>query len=304
MPALFLVLILILASPPLTRADGLSGRLTAGLLVLDQADNQNGRGHALLTSREARAESTSRLLPVPLLELRYTRGEESIVLGSPVDDPVGLSVAWRRGLAPGALTGSLFYSGFGREWQDPYLVGTPRSETRVRTYGGRVGVESVGGTPLQVGLKGTVRRIEDEGLTGELRRDGARLDLEAGWRQRLGGGWALTPQVTYQRGVYRGEANSFHGGGLGLTADWRSGELLVSTRVSGSLARYDRIHPLFGQTRRDRGYRLGTTLLRDKLFGRPDLFATLTVAHQQTDSRFDFFSSRTTALLAGIGYAF
>jgi hypothetical protein len=144
---LIIVAMLLLASTATALADGFSSRVAAGLLVIDQADNQNGRGHATLDSLNDKPRSTTRLIPVPQFELRYSWDSSSVFIGSPIDEPTGLNLGYRRKLEKGALTGSAFYSFFGREWQNPYLVGTPRSETRVNTYGGRVAFEEIGSTP-------------------------------------------------------------------------------------------------------------------------------------------------------------
>lgn len=299
------VLILVLAFTANAQADGFSSRIAAGLLVINQADNQNGRGYATLNALNEKPRSFNRLLPIPLIELRYTHGDNSVFLGSPVDDPVAFSLGCRRKLDKGgALSGSVFYSFFGREWQDPYLVGVPRTDTRVHSYGARMAFEDMGGTPLTVAVKGTVKALADEQLTGDLRRDGARLEVDLSWRQRFSRGWTLVPLAGYQKGEYEGDANSYHGGNLGLGANWQAGNLLVASRVSGSFASYDRTHPVFGTIRRDHGYRMSCTATLDDPFGYLNYFTTAGLVHQRTGSNIDFFESRSLVAFAAIGYQF
>lgn len=304
MRIIVIMLSLLLASAASVSADGFSARVAAGLLLLEQADNLNGRGHKTINSLNERPASFSRLLPVPLIELRYNWEGNSIFFGSPVDQPPGLSIGYRRKLEKGALTGSVFYSIFSREWQDPYLVGTPRSATDVQTYGGRVSCEDIAGTRLTVALKGTVKRIDNEGLSGDLRRDGALLDLETSWRQQMGGGWSLVPVAGYQRGDYLGDANSFHGGMLGLGANWQSGDLLITSRASGSLNSYDKLHPIFNEVRRDSGYRFSSTAMLQSPFGWRNTFTSAGVVYQWTDSNINFFDTRTAVVHAALGYKF
>jgi hypothetical protein len=295
---------LVLVSTSTVLADGFSSRIAAGLLVFNQADNLSGRGAATLKSLDEKPRSFTHLLPVPQIELRYSWEANSVYFGSPVEDPTGMNLGYRRTLANGAISGSVFYSFFGREWQNPYLVGIPREETRVNSYGGRIAFEAIGGSPLNLSVRGTVKNVVDEGLSGDLRRDGGKLDIELNWRQRLGGEWTLVPLAAYQRGEYQGAANSFHGGSLGLGADWHSGDVRVITRLSGNLNSYDQVHPVFNATRRDLGYRLSTMALLDNPFRWRNTFASAGIFHQWTDSNIDFFATRTTVGMAVIGYRF
>lgn len=304
MRSMVIMVALLLVSAAPVSADGFSARVAAGLLLLEQSDNLNGRGPATINSLNERPASFARLLPVPLIELRYSWARDSVFFGSPVDQPPGLSLGYHRKLDRGALTGSLFYSLFSREWQDPYLVGTPRSATAVQTYGGRVACEDIAGTPLTVTLKGTVKHVDNEGLGGDLRRDGALLDLELSWRQQLGGGWSLVPLAGYQRGDYLGAANSFHGAILGLGASWHSGDLLITTRASGALNSYDKLHPIFNEVRRDNGYRLSSTAILQSPFGWRNTFASAGFMLHWTDSNIDFFDTRTALVHAALGYKF
>lgn len=300
--AIMITLLLVSAVPVL--ADGYSARVAAGLLLLEQSGNLNGRGPATINSLNERPASFARLLPVPLIELRYSWGGNSVFFGSPVDQPPGLGIGYHRKLDRGALTGSVFYSFFNREWQDPYLVGTPRSATTVQTYSGRVACEDIGGTPLTVALKGTVKHVDHEGLSGDLRRDGALLDLELSWRQQVGGGWSLVPLAGYQRGDYLGAVNNFQGGIIGLGANWRSGDLLITTRASGSLNSYDKLNPIFNEARRDSGYRLSSMVILQSPFGWRNIFTSAGFSYQWTDSNINFFDTRTTIIHAALGYKF
>ena len=295
---------LLLASSAMARAEGFSSRVAAGLLVINQADNLNGRGHATLSSLNEKPKQFTRLFPVPMVELRYAWEGNSVYFGSPPDEPVALNLGYRRRLEKGAMSVSAFYSFFGREWQNPYLVGTPRSETRVNSYGGRLAFEDIGGSPFTLAVKGTVKSVVDEGLTGDLRRDGTQLDVDLSWQYRLSEGWTMVPQAGYRRGEYLGAANSFHGASLGLGANWQSGDLLIATRLTGTLASYDQVHPVFTTTRRDLGYRFSSMARLGNPFGWRNYNATAGIIHQWTGSNIDFFESRSLIGIAAFGYQF
>ena len=93
---------------------------------------------------------------------------------------------YRRSLDAGAVTGSLFYSLFGKEWRNPYLVGSRASDTTVYNYGGKLVFEEISGTPLSAEIKTTVKKVEHEDLTGDLRRNGVLVETGLSWQESLG----------------------------------------------------------------------------------------------------------------------
>jgi len=299
-----LVALLLVLMPVIAAADGFSSRIGVGLLVINQADNLSGRGNATLGSLNDKPQTITRVYPAPMVELRYAWERNTVYYGSATDEPLGIGLGYRRKLDKGAVSGSAFYSFFGREWQNPYLVGTPRSETRVNSYGGRVAFEEIGGTPLTLAVKGAVKNIVDEELTGELRRDGALLDVDLSWRQRISENWMIVPLLGYQRGDYLGAANSFHGVRFGVGADWLGGDLLIATRIGGSVSDYDEIHPKFNKTRRDIGYRFSSVARLENPFGWRNYFASAAIIHNRSDSNIDFFTTGSLIGLAAFGYQF
>ena len=294
----------LISMPVIAAADGFSSRFGAGLLVVNHADNLSGRGNPALGSLDDKPRTITRVYPAPVIELRYSWEGNTVFYGSSTDEPLGIGLGYRRKLDRGALSGSAFYSFFGREWQNPYLVGTPRSETRVNSYGGRVAFEEIGGTPLTLAVKGAVKNIVDEELTGELRRDGALLDVDLSWRQLMSKSWMIVPLLGYQRGDYLGAANSFHGVRLGVGVDWLGGDLLIATRIGGSVSDYDESHPIFNKTRRDTGYRFSSIARLENPFGWRNYFASAAIIHSRSDSNIDFFATGSLIGLAAFGYKF
>ncbi len=296
--------LLLVFMPVIAAADGFSSRIGVGLLVMNQADNLSGRGNSTLGSLNDKPQTITRVYPAPVIELRYSWERNTVYYGSSTDEPLGVGLGYRRKLDKGAVSGSAFYSFFGREWQNPYLVGTPRSETRVNSYGGRIAFEEIGGTPLNLAVKGTVKNIVDEELTGELRRDGALLDVDFSWRQRISENWMIVPLLGYQRGDYLGAANSFQGVRFGVGVDWVGGNLLIATRIGGSVSDYDEIHPKFNKTRRDTGYRFSSIARLENPFGWRNYFTSAAILYNRSDSNIDFFATRSLVGLAAFGYQF
>jgi len=141
------VTILLLVTISIAAADSFSSRIGVGLLVINHADNLSGRGNPTLGSLNDKPKSFTRVYPAPVIELRYSWEGNTVYYGSSTDEPLGIGLGYRRKLDKGAVSGSAFYSFFGREWQNPYLVGTPGIETPVNSNG-RIAFEEIGGTPL------------------------------------------------------------------------------------------------------------------------------------------------------------
>lgn len=301
MPGMALLSVLLLNGT--SWAGEFNSRAGLGLLVMEQADNMSGRGYRVIAGNE-RPRAFSRLIPIGLLDTRYTWDNSAISFGTAVDDPAGLTLGYRRKLESGAISAGLFYSIFGSEWRNPYLFGTPRVDTTVHTYGARAAWEEIGGQPFTVAIKGTAKRVANEDLTGVLRRDGVLLDTDISYRRRLNEEWSLVPSVSYLRGQYDGSANNFHGGTFGIGAIWSKDNLVITTRLAGTLAEYDREHPVFDQRRHDLGYRFSTLVNWGSPFGWKQWFTSAGIIHSRVDSNIDFFASRATYGYALMGYQF
>ena len=296
------LLALVLLQGP-ARAGEFSSRAGLGLLVMDQADNLSGRGYSVV-GRNDRPRSFTRVIPIGLLDLRYAWDTSTVSFGTSVDDPAGLTLAYRSKLERGSVGGSLFYSIFGSEWKNPYLFDTPRKDTTVHSYGGRVFWEEIGGQPFTLSVKGSLKRVADEELTGDLRRNGLLLDADLSYRQRLTDKWTLIPSVSFLRGHYEGSANNFNGGTIALAAAWKKDNLLVTTRLAGTFAEHDRNHPIFDQRREDLGYRFSTLVNWGSPFGWQQWFTSAGIIRSQVTSNIDFFDSNSTYGYALVGYQF
>lgn len=289
---------------PCVWADGFSGQVGGGVLAIEQADNLSGRGNATIGSLHEKPGSSSIIFPIGVLEMRYAWDGKQVSLGTPLDEPAGITVGYRQKLAQGGVAGSVQYSFWGKEWRNPYLVGVARSDTLVHTMSGRLAWEGVAGSPLTLAIKAAGKIIATEELTGDLRRDGVQVDLDVSWRQRLSEEWAIIPTLGYQRGEYVGGVNSFHGGTVGLGVQWRHGDVMLVSRFAGTLIEYDREHPLFNDRRRDYGYRASGLVTWNKPFGWQQVFIGSGGAVGGSDATIDFFDRRTMFVYTTLGYQF
>lgn len=75
-------------------------------------------------------------------------------------------------------------------------------------------------------------------------------------------------------------------------------------RVSGAYQHYQKVHPLYGNTRREAIVTLFAQVIRRDLFGRENLFASLGGGYVRSDANIDFFDSQSFISLATAGVEF
>ena len=301
---LFLAFTLLLISAVPLPADEISTRVGAGLLVTGLADNMSGRGESTISSLSDRPENVTRITPIMLVDIRRTKDRDTFFFGTPLDEQAAITFGYRRSLDAGAVTGSLFYSLFGKEWRNPYLVGSPRRDTTVFNYGGKLVFEEISGTPLSAEFKTTVKKVEHEDLTGDLRRNGVLVETGLSWKESLGSGWTLTPSAGYRRGQYEGAASSFNGGTVAAALSWKDAKMMISGKASGLIAAYEAHNPLFNKTRNDLGYRLQGTITWTDPLGWNNTYATFGYIHGDTRSNIDFYEISSNTGYAVAGYRF
>ena len=174
----------------------------------------------------------------------------------------------------------------------------------VHNYGGKLVFEEISGTPLSAEIKTTVKKVEHDDLTGDLRRNGLLVEAGLSWLQQMGNAWAFTPSAGYRRGQYEGAANSFNGGTIGLALSWKDKNMVISGKASGLITAYERQNPLFNQTRSDLGYRIQGMATWNDIFGWQKVFATVGYVHGDTWSNIDFYEISSNTGYAVAGYRF
>jgi hypothetical protein len=295
--------LLCFSAGPVT-ADETTTRIGAGLLVTGLADNLSGRGESTISSLSDRPDNVTRITPIVLFDIRRTKDRDTFFFGTPLDEQAAISLGYRRSLDAGAVTGSIFYSLFGKEWRNPYLVGTPRRDTTAYNFGGRLVFEEISGTPLSAEFKTTVKKIEHEELSGNLRRNGVLVEAGLSWKESLGSGWTLTPSASYRRGQYEGAASSFNGGTVGAALSWKNATMMVSGKAAGLINAYDAHNPLFNKARNDLGYRLQGMVTWTDPFGWQSVYTTIGYIHGDTRSNIDFYEVSSHTGYAVAGYRF
>ena len=288
-------------------AGGFSGRVDAGVLFVNQADNLSGRSSKSIDNLNSKPKSVTHIYPIPMFDLRYRDDalRNTYRLGTPQDEPGSLAVGVRHEMDKGAFDTSFFYSFTGKEWENPYQL--QRTETDVRNFGFKAAWENIVGSSVSASYKVTVKDVDRDlsgDLDGRLRRDGFTHRLEANKRIRLNENTTLTPAIALERGDADGSANSYTGGSLSCALLWRQDNLSWTNKLSGSYAAFDETHPVFAKTRKEPGYSFSSMAVLAKPFGMERVSMTLGYIHEQTLPNLDFFAKRADLVFALAGYSF
>lgn len=198
-------------------------------------------------------------------------------------------------------------SQLGEVWKDPYLTGVKRDDTDETRTGGRLALDGILGTGLNLGYSFMNIEVDDD-LIGKknalLKRDGVTHSATTSYTIPLGESNSLTPQIQYEIGDLDGESNSYDSWGGGLTHTYANKDMILATTVSAGTAEYDKSHPIFKKTRDEETYGISSTITWLDPLGYKNFSVSATGSYAKTDSNIDFFDSEDTMVGMGIGYRF
>jgi hypothetical protein len=312
---LFGLLVLSVSLPSFAADDGMkwSGRIGAGILVMDKADNLWGNGHRQIRSLNQSPRSATIFLPLPLFDLKYSRTEQGtgggtrtqFYFNTGISEPGSLNLGMRKGLEIGDIDAYLFYSLVSRAWENPYVL--YRERTGASEYGGRITWANIFKSKFSLSYRVGAYNVEHDligDLNRDLRRDGFSHSATASYFFQLPAGFGLVPSVTFEKGIFEGKSNSYNAFGGALALVYGTGNLSVTARLNANQTDFDRRHPIFNKTRNEKSY--GITLMANiqEPFGWKKWFLSAAASGQTTDANIRFFDRRSTIGILSAGYNF
>jgi len=242
------------------------------------------------------------------LMYRFENGTK-VYAGNPLEDSKGLALAAgvSRPSALGTLDVALTWAPFEEVWKNPYDTTEIRETSDVETYGLRVQWEQIAQSPFNIEYSAERTEVEDDviaSLYEELERSGWTHEMAVSYGLRFGPTFSLTPEAGVTFGDIEGKSNRYHGFTLGAKFQRITPPWVFIGMASGSHQRYQKIHPLFGKTRRETGMTAFVQAIRLNLFNVERLFASFGAGCIASDSNIDFYDSRTAFVLAGVGFNF
>jgi len=292
-------------------APAFSGRIEAGAAYVSTTDQLFAQGERRAGGLDDSADRSGAVLPMVLFDLRY-RSEATgteMFLGTPIEgnNRVGLTLGLGHPLeGVGTVELAAIASPWSEVWKDPYLTGVARDRTWSHEFGGRLGLQGIGGSGAGLSYTAINTRVTDD-AAGErfasLRRSGWTHEVEAGYQIPLRPGVFLVPSLSAAIGDLDGAAEAYRSYEGGLAAQVVREQAIVNLFVSAGRTRYGAEHPDFGERRHDSTFGGGAMATLPGLFGVPNLFADVVVGYEVRDSDLGFFDAHTAVGAVALGYS-
>lgn len=266
-------------------------------------------GNEVITSLDGPAEHYSEAIPFIMAELGYvieSTGTQ-ISLGTQSGRAGLLALAVNQSLDRFGSLGVILSYGCDEVWQDPYLVGVKRVETDETTTGLEFIYENIFDTGARLSISGTQIEIDDDQIgirEPDLNRDGTALSVGAGYVAALNEKNIIIPSIDFVVDDRDGKSNSSKGYRLSLEHLFSIAKFTFKTNLAFVEAEFDEIHPIFNQTREEKGYELSEFITYAEPFGWRRFSLNGLIAYSQMDTNISFFESDVLVVGLGVGYRF
>jgi len=193
-------------------------------------------------------------------------------------------------------------------WENPFLLNKERSTTYKDSYGFGLNLKNISATRFSYKFKIMSENVRDDVIGsnyGKLQRDGYIVSQEISKKIRMSNKMFLSVGITYKKGEYEGEANSYNE--PGIKASWAYLSLNgYSARIIYSLsyAKYDEEHPLFDKARKDINEKTFFVLRKNNILNLKNVFASAYIGLGGTFSNIDFYENRFAFTGISAGYSF
>ena len=293
-------------------AAGFSGRLQVGGLFM-QTDSQlstHGSNRRIDDLNDP-ADNQEMMSAIASAYLQY-RFDSGTVLyaGNPLEAGEGLSLSsgLRQPMGDaGILDLSVNWLPIEEVWKNPYQTGSSRTETEVEAYGVEIEWLEIGGGPWEMRYRIDRFDVDDDEI-GEIEPDLQRRswthELGVKYNLSLSPGTLVSPELSYTVADKEGRSNSYQGVRIGAILQSARPPWVFIGVVSGAFHQYEKTHPIFDKTRREGAVTAVGQVMRQNLFGQPNLFASLLGGYVWSDANIDFFDSQTLLGVASVGIQF
>ncbi len=312
LPALFLFISVTVNAQEQEKENyGFSGRIQAGALFF-QTDSQliatdnNLVNHDLKDSAET--YDNSMFFATGQVQYQFKSGT-TLYVGNPLE--VGQDVTLAAGVTHPMDTTTLdvavTWLPFGEVWKNPYLTGKKRQKSDLDSYGLRLKLTQILGSPWEAEYKLRSINVEEDDigdLEADLQRDGRVHELGIKYTIPVGSGTSIRPDLGLSFGDIKGKSNRYHGVSAGVLCRKQAFPWIFIGRIGGSFKQYDSTHPIFNETRDEWGLNVFGQVMRLNLFGVEPLFASLMAGYGHSDANIDFFDSHSTIAMISTGVNF
>ncbi len=291
---------------------GFSGRFQAGGLIIEtdsqlSTQNRNRRIDDLNGPADTQQESIA--LVSAYVRYQFESGT-AVYAGNPLEAGEGLSLV--AGVSQpigdaGTVDLSVNWLPIEEVWKNPYQTGSARDETDLEAYGLKIEWQEIGGGPWELNYKIDRFDVDDDEIgeiEDDLKRGGWTHEAGVKYNLTLSPGTSVKPELSFTYSDKEGASNSYQGVKVGAILQHARPPWVFIGVASGAFNQYQETHPLFGKTRHESVVTAVVQVMRQNLFGRPNLFASLLGGCVWSDANIDFFDSRTVLGMASVGIQF
>lgn len=296
--------------------DALTGRLGVGLIVIDNGNNLNPSGSGkYIANLDSAADRKTTVVPVLMPAVNWDAGKPGnfkFYFGTepPIDEVGGfaLNVGGSYNFpGMGLLDTSLFFTPFEEAWENPYVTGVKREKTSTSKYGLKVAFNRIMGSGLRVNAVYMNDDVDDDiigGLIPDMERDGAIYALNVNYSFYVTETLELRPRIGIRKGDYKGESNAFIKYKADFEIRYREGRLMVTPRIFYSHSDYDKVNPIFAETRENNSYGMNVMTTYMQPFCLSNWSLQVLAGYSRGDSNIDFYDTEGFSLGTFASYQF
>lgn len=288
--------------------------ISAGIwgMFVNKADNLWGKGGRTIKSIYSKPDSSTVYVAFPYIDFKVTPQKNSTGEKGATDfyintvlEPGSLSAGVKHKFGKSFVDVYGFYSLIAKNWQNPYVL--YRTSTSTRLYGGKIIYGNAFNTNFSLSYRAGITDVSNDvigSINSDLRQDGVTHTLSINYRHPFTETLSLIPAFTYERGEYDGKSNSYNQYEGSLALNMRMSVAVVTARIYGNTAEFDRTHPIYNKTRDGRTYGAGLLATFPNPFGWKKYSISAGINSSKTDSNITFFESNATMGFVSFGYQF
>lgn len=305
----FLMLMFIFIPYVSVQADELVLKAGAGIQLINQADNLWAYGKKNIESIYKKPQAKTMLFPFPLFEARYinNKANTEYYISTLTEESGSLSLGMAKDfdeLSSIEIYG--FYSLISKEWKNPYLL--QRDSTNAQNYGAKITYENIFKTPIVLSYRIAfidISKDEIGKLYSDLRRNGSFHTVSIGYQQMFSKEFGIITGLSYEKGLLKGKSNSYDGYELFLGYNYQDNVLNLNGKLSVKTEQFDKIHPIFQQTRNEKIYEFSVTAIMSlKPIGLKNYSIITSGAVSRTIANIIFFDNYSVGGYIGAMYQF
>lgn len=309
-----LILLLFISNTSFAKQEkqlGLEGDVTVGMMFINSANNLNPNSSSrYLDNLSSSPEKEFTAIPLIMPELKYVFNSPAeltwyLTSNPPIDEAGTFGIISGLGYPVKGfayIDGGFFYMPFGEAWKNPYVVGGAREETDQLIWGAQLAANKILGSNFRTKFVYVNDSVEDDEIGQifpQMLRDGEVYSIAASYDFLEPGPYSLRPRISFRKGKYDGESNSFSKFKADIKGRYIAGKLFLMPQIFYSYKENDEVDPIFNRTRKEHGIGISVVVNYANLFGYDHLALRGMAGYSKGEANEDFYD--TESLYGGLG---